>query len=130
MYARWTKDDDERLWASRSEPTAVLAGEFHRSEGGIRSRLKHLQNPDHHAYQRLLGTSTTGAIGVSKSLSTVNVARHMLAAAHFFDAASALTIANPRSTVTRNKAPIPVLSDYTKNHSAASTNTSQVLMAP
>ena len=119
MSGRWTKVDDVQLWASRSKPTAVLAGEFDRSAGGIRSRLKHLQNPDHKAYQRLYGTSTT----TNADLSTFNSARHMLTAAQMFDAATALTLANPRSsTVTRIKPPAPVLSDYTKIHSVVSTS--------
>jgi ATP-dependent DNA helicase PIF1 len=120
MSGRWEKVDDVRLWASRSNPTAVLAAEFDRSKGGIRSRLKHLQNPDHKAYQRLFGTngaSTTAA------LSAVNVARQTLAATQAFDAATALALANPRSrTVTTIHAPAPVLSDYAYSHSAVSTN--------
>jgi len=60
VYKLWTREDDARLWESRStKSTAVLACEFDRSPGGIRSRLKHLQNPEHKAYQRLFGTTST-----------------------------------------------------------------------
>lgn len=77
MYNRWTRDDDERLWEIRSKPTEVLAVSFGRSKGGIRSRLKHLQNPNHAAYQRLFGPSQ----GAHKSLNYIDKARKMLATA-------------------------------------------------
>ncbi len=60
----WSKEDDIRLWSRRSKPIAVLAEEFDRSKGGIRSRLKHLQNPEHKAYQRLFGGSGVAGGGV------------------------------------------------------------------
>ena len=58
---RWTREDDTKLWAGRSKPTVALADEFDRSNGGIRSRLKHLQNPEHKAYQRLFGVAVAAA---------------------------------------------------------------------
>ena len=53
----WTRENDIQLWNQRSKSTAVLADIFGRSHGGIRSRLKHLQNPEHKAYQRRVGTT-------------------------------------------------------------------------
>ncbi|KAJ1442648.1 hypothetical protein B484DRAFT_58893 [Ochromonadaceae sp. CCMP2298] len=55
---RWTAEDDERLWSLRSLSTQKLMGEFGREAGGIRARLKHLDDPDHNASKRLSGASS------------------------------------------------------------------------
>ena len=52
----WSAHDDQRLWSSRSQPMSTLAATFSRGEGAIRSRIKHLQDPQHSAYKRLHGS--------------------------------------------------------------------------
>ena len=61
----WTRDNDLQLWNERSKPTVELADIFGRSNGGIRSRIKHLKNPDHKAYQRLFGTTSMNPAVIS-----------------------------------------------------------------
>ena len=51
----WSAEDDQLLWDNRHVPTATLASTFSRGEGAIRARIKHLQNPEHAAFQRLHG---------------------------------------------------------------------------
>lgn len=53
----WSAADDLWLWANRSKPPAELGAHLQRVEGGITSRLAHLQNPTHSAYQRLHGVA-------------------------------------------------------------------------
>lgn len=57
MSKSWSLDDDELLiksHLSKTENIAQLAVMFDRTEGGIRSRMKHLlEEPDHSAYERL-----------------------------------------------------------------------------
>jgi PIF1-like helicase len=51
----WTAEADVVLWNQRYESTFALATKFNRTEGSIKSRLKHLNNPEHAAYIRLRG---------------------------------------------------------------------------
>mmetsp|Transcript_13757 Transcript_13757/g.16866 ORF Transcript_13757/g.16866 Transcript_13757/m.16866 type:complete len:559 (-) Transcript_13757:28-1704(-) len=53
----WSRENDVKLWNKHSTNTSDLAVEFNRSKGGIRSRLKHLQDPSHKAYQRLFASA-------------------------------------------------------------------------
>ena len=48
----WSEQDDRNLWRLRSKPTSQLAKTFNRTSGAIRSRLQHLNDPHHKAYQR------------------------------------------------------------------------------
>ena len=65
----WSAEDDQLLWDNRHVPTAALASTFSRGEGAVRSRIKHLQNPEHTAFQRLhgAGSSSSGAGSSSSS---------------------------------------------------------------
>ena len=65
MPGTWSEEDDRRLWSQRSKPTSQLAESFGKTTGAIRSRLKHLQDPDHKAYKRRVGNS--GRVGSSNS---------------------------------------------------------------
>jgi hypothetical protein len=65
MPGTWSEEDDRRLWSQRSKPTSQLAESFGKTTGAIRSRLKHLQDPDHKAYKRRVGSS--GRVGSSNS---------------------------------------------------------------
>eukprot|EP00978_Attheya_sp_CCMP212_P047303 scaffold421301_cov52-Attheya_sp.AAC.13 len=62
----WSLEEDFRLWNSRSKPASSLATEYNRSVGGIRSRLKHLQDPTHKAYRRLFSITDTHLSGGKK----------------------------------------------------------------
>ena len=53
----WTADDDKRLWNGRDGSLASLAQQLGRGAGGVSSRLVHLRDPTHKAYQRLHGTA-------------------------------------------------------------------------
>ena len=48
----WSEQDDHKLWSLRSKSTSELAITFNRTSGAIRSRLRHLNDPTHKAYQR------------------------------------------------------------------------------
>ena len=78
----WTLEDDRRLCSLRSKPTAVLVSMFGRSSGGIRSRLKHLQDPTHKAYIRMYGTTTstsTSTGAAAGTMSTMSTLKHSAA---------------------------------------------------
>ncbi len=49
----WSLEDDLKLWSLRSKSISELAPIFNRTMGSIRSRLKHLNNPNHKAYHRV-----------------------------------------------------------------------------
>ena len=53
MPGTWSEADDKKLWSLRSKPesSAVYNIFKNKSAGAIRSRLKHLQDPSHKAYQ-------------------------------------------------------------------------------
>lgn len=53
MTRLWSASDDLWLWENRSVPVSSLAAKFDRNDGGIRSRLKHLCDPEHNAFKRL-----------------------------------------------------------------------------
>lgn len=57
----WSAQDDIDLHRMKSSSIASLAAHFNRGAGAIKSRLKHLCDPEHKAYQRL---HTTGASGL------------------------------------------------------------------
>lgn len=70
----WSADDDAMLWqASMTNDDKVLASEQHqvemqRSRGAILSRLKHLRDPSHRAYQRLHEKKTVnGVVALSRA---------------------------------------------------------------
>jgi Cdc6-like AAA superfamily ATPase len=52
---RWSLEDDILLSRHANESIASLAVRFNRGDGAIRSRLKHINNPEHAAYKRLRG---------------------------------------------------------------------------
>ena len=54
----WSEWDDHKLWSLRLKPTSELATIFNKTSGAIRSRLKHLNDPDHRAYQRRVRNAT------------------------------------------------------------------------
>ena len=54
--ARWDLSADQWLWSNKHRPTTALATHYQRTSGAIKSRLKHLQNPEHSAHQRLLNS--------------------------------------------------------------------------
>ena len=59
---RWEAADDRRLESLRSSTSVKqLAALFGRGEGAIRARLKHLDDPEHSAYQRLRGVAPVQA---------------------------------------------------------------------
>ena len=64
---KWQPAQDSYLWAHRNDSTAQLAAHFGRGNGGITSRLKHLRNPNHAAYQRLHGSSAVSSSAVGSS---------------------------------------------------------------
>eukprot|EP00592_Proboscia_alata_P006177 CAMPEP_0194356764 /NCGR_PEP_ID=MMETSP0174-20130528/4343_1 /TAXON_ID=216777 /ORGANISM="Proboscia alata, Strain PI-D3" /LENGTH=532 /DNA_ID=CAMNT_0039126483 /DNA_START=62 /DNA_END=1657 /DNA_ORIENTATION=+ len=69
----WSREKDSELWNKRSTKTSDLALEFNRSKGGIRSRLKHLQDPTHKAYKRLfVSTEKASPAYKPSSLKTSN----------------------------------------------------------
>ena len=67
----WSEQDDYKLWSLRSKPPSQLASTFNRTPGAIRSRLKHLNDPTHKAYQRRIKNHI--AVGI---VSTNNVHQH------------------------------------------------------
>jgi len=52
MPGKWSEEDDIKLWSLRSKPVPQLSTRFNKTAGAIRSRLIHLQDPTHKAYQR------------------------------------------------------------------------------
>jgi len=48
----WSEEDDIKLWSLRSKALSQLSRTFNRTTGAVRSRLIHLQDPTHKAYQR------------------------------------------------------------------------------
>ena len=52
MPTKWSEEDDIKLWSLRSKPVPQLSTRFNKTAGAIRSRLLHLQDPTHKAYQR------------------------------------------------------------------------------
>jgi len=52
MPEKWSEEDDIKLWSLRSKPVPQLSTTFNKTSGAIRSRLIHLQDPTHKAYQR------------------------------------------------------------------------------
>ena len=52
MPGKWSEEDDIKLWSLRSKPVSQLSKRFNKTAGAIRSRLIHLQDPTHKAYQR------------------------------------------------------------------------------
>ena len=52
----WAAADDKWLWEHRHEPISELGRHLMRGDGAIASRLKHLNDPSHAAFQRLRGT--------------------------------------------------------------------------
>ena len=52
MTTKWSEEDDIKLWSLRSKPVPQLSTRFNKTAGAIRSRLIHLQDPTHKAYQR------------------------------------------------------------------------------
>ena len=59
MPVKWSEEDDIKLWSLRSKPLSQLSKSFNKSTGAIRSRLMHLQDPAHKAYQRRVKKSIT-----------------------------------------------------------------------
>ena len=57
----WTADADKQLWKGRDGSLASLAQQMGRGVGGVSSRLGHLRDPTHKAYQRLHGTACTAS---------------------------------------------------------------------
>ena len=49
----WSLSNDKWLWDNRNNPIDQLASHFQRTNGAIKARLKHLNNPVHKAYSRL-----------------------------------------------------------------------------
>ena len=52
MPEKWSEEDDIKLWSLRAKPVPQLSATFNKTAGAIRSRLIHLQDPTHKAYQR------------------------------------------------------------------------------
>ena len=48
----WSEANDQKLWSLRYKPTSQLASTFDKTQGAIRSRIKHLNDPNHTAYRR------------------------------------------------------------------------------
>ena len=54
MGKLWSLEDDYKLWSLRSKKTtSQLAVRFNKTAGAIRSRLRHLNDPNHKACRRL-----------------------------------------------------------------------------
>eukprot|EP00979_Chaetoceros_neogracilis_P003270 scaffold577_cov273-Chaetoceros_neogracile.AAC.4 len=75
MPGTWTETDDRQLWSLRSrKSTSQLATMFGgKTSGAIRSRLKHLQDPEHKAYKRrvagvAIGQSSAASVPRSYSI--------------------------------------------------------------
>ena len=54
----WSEEDDHKLWSLRLKPISQLALIFDKTYGAIQSRLKHLNDPNHKAYQRRVKNAT------------------------------------------------------------------------
>ena len=54
--APWSAQDDIDLYQMKDQSVKLIAARFNRGEGAIRSRLKHLSDPQHKAYIRLIGS--------------------------------------------------------------------------
>ena len=54
MTGIWSEEDDMKLWLLRTKPLSQLSRTFNKTAGAVRSRLIHLQDPTHKAYQRLV----------------------------------------------------------------------------
>ena len=48
----WSEANDQKLWSLRYKPISQLASTFDKTQGAIRSRIKHLNDPNHKAYRR------------------------------------------------------------------------------
>ena len=70
----WSEQDDCKLWSLRSKPTSELTKIFNRrTSGAIRSRLKHLNDPNHKAYQRRIkNCATIGIVAPTTYINTKN----------------------------------------------------------
>ena len=84
MPGTWTETDDRQLWSLRSrKSTSQLATMFGgKTSGAIRSRLKHLQDPEHKAYKRRVAGVAIGqssAASVPRSYSIGAPVRNLLA---------------------------------------------------
>lgn len=64
---QWTAAHDKYLYAHRNDPVSALAAHFSRGDGGIKSRLEHLRDPTHAAYQRLHTGGASSACGARTS---------------------------------------------------------------
>ena len=69
MSGTWSEENDIKLWSLRSKPTSQLATKFNKTAVAIRSRLKHLQDPSHKAYQRRVKNSA-GSIAQSSAFAS------------------------------------------------------------
>ena len=74
----WTAEDDVYLWAHRNDPVPALVAHFSRGNGGIASRLKHLCDPTHAAYQRLHNGGSAGGAGGARPSGTAKSKRRAL----------------------------------------------------
>lgn len=63
----WSEEDDRKLWSLRSQPAAGLASTFGKTAGAVRSRIKHLNDPSHKAYNRRMNGAPRGASMPSSS---------------------------------------------------------------
>mmetsp|Transcript_31046 Transcript_31046/g.65701 ORF Transcript_31046/g.65701 Transcript_31046/m.65701 type:complete len:293 (+) Transcript_31046:24-902(+) len=70
MPGTWSEADDRKLWSlsKQYKTTAQLASTFGKTNGAIRARLKHLQDPTHKAYKRRVGSSSAAAESTSTSM--------------------------------------------------------------
>ncbi len=57
MPGKWSEEEDIKLWSLRAKPVPQLSATFNKTAGAIRSRLIHLQDPTHKAYQRRVKNS-------------------------------------------------------------------------
>ena len=73
---QWMAEHDAYLWAHQNDPVSALAAHFSRSTGGVESRLKHLKDPTHAAYQRLHngGTAAARSTGAASKRRTLDSA--------------------------------------------------------
>ena len=68
----WTEVDDRKLWSMREQPRSRLTEAFGRTDGAIRARLKHLQDPSHKAHLRHVGGDAV-ASGIVASAASFSV---------------------------------------------------------
>lgn len=124
----WSEEDDRWLWTNKSQSINLLALHTSRTEGGIRARMKHLQDPKHKAYQRLHGIengpaakrarSSAASAVTTAELATIDASTAAVAAVCALTAVAAAPIASSGALPAVDRAPKAVTGALTACDSA------------